>query len=161
MRVSRTTPAPALQEAFNGHEPPRSESFFLSPSGKKADKSRGRVPQRQFSPSGGPNSQQEPPHPHVEVSSMLLSIPLFFHTLLWVLFNLFTLSYGFCSITCTIQCIIYMWSLQFIRKKKNHFFVITLTSQSVPELQPEPHLSEVRLWQLLPLQNLPLCIYRL
>lgn len=40
-----------------------------------------------FHPQAAPTVSRSPLHPHVEVSSMLLSIPLFFHALLWVLFN--------------------------------------------------------------------------
>lgn len=103
-----------------------------------------------FHPQAAPTVSRDPPTPTSR-----------FHPCFYQFLCFSTLSCGFCSITCTIQCIIYMWSLQFKGKKEIIFFVISLTSQSVPELQPEPHLSEVKLWQFLPLQNLPLCIYRL
>lgn len=78
--VCQCSIAPPLQEAatlFNGHEPPRSESFFLSPSGK-ATESSGLDPLRH--PEAPPTLSRSL---HIEVSLMPL-IPLFFHIkLIW------------------------------------------------------------------------------
>lgn len=93
IRVSRTTPAPALQEAFNDTSHPGVSLSPYLPQGRRQIRAGASSLRDSFHPQAAPALSRSPPRRgfiHAFINSFVFS----------------TLSCGFGSITCTIQCII-------------------------------------------------------